>query len=144
MPLAYILWVGDERPSHPIAPGGPTPPVDPGWGVPGPPYPTHPIAPGGGHPEHPIVTPPLPPSIWPGPGKPTHPIVIPPGGSIPPDVGIWPDPGPLPHPENPIVLPPDKCAVVVYIPGVGVKAIVMPYPPPSYNPPAGGLYEGGG
>jgi hypothetical protein len=96
---------GGPYPSHPIAPGGPPPQIWPSPGVP-----THPIAPGG-----------PPPTIWPSPGVPTHPIYFPPPGS-PPPLGIWgpPDmppgfwggslgPGvkPQPHPEHPIVLPPN-------------------------------------
>lgn len=70
------------KPEHPIAPGGPVFPVDPGYGV------------SEGHPEHPIYNPP---GIWgPTDPRPTPPIVI------PPLVGIWPSPG---HPAHPIVIP---------------------------------------
>jgi integrin beta 8 len=78
---------GGGKPSHPIAPGGPNPPVDPGYGRPGwpdqglPIGPSHPIAPGGPgnkpdqglpiHPSHPIAPggpgqPGQPPGIWGG------------------------------------------------------------------------------
>lgn len=59
-----------------------------------------------------------PPGIWPDPGPlphPEHPIA--PGGPPP---SVWPGPGPFPHPEHPIVLPPDA----------------PPIEPPS-NPPSG-------
>jgi hypothetical protein len=104
---------GPGFPTHPIAPGGPPlgfwggrPPEYVDIGGPGPqPHPEHPIAPGG-----------KPPYPSQGPGFPTPPIYFPPPGSKPP-LGIWggrpPEyvdiggPGPQPHPEHPIVLPPD-------------------------------------
>ena len=111
-------------------------PVDPGysppWARPQPPRPGWPVVPGwggslpggGGFPGQggpvdpgyspPWARPPL--GIWgPTDPRPTPPIYIPPEGS-PPPLGIWgpPDPrpgwglpGPQPHPEHPIVLPPD-------------------------------------
>lgn len=89
-------------PTHPIAPGGTTPP----WGIPlppiagqGPGFPTHPIAPGGTTPPWGI---PLPPGIWPSPGHPAHPIA--PGGPPP---GTWGGSG-QPFPTPPIFLPPDQ------------------------------------
>lgn len=38
------------------------------------------------------------------------PIIPPPTDEKPPrpPLGIWPGPGPLPHPEHPIVIPPDE------------------------------------
>jgi hypothetical protein len=107
--LAYIMPVQ----------GGP---VDPGFGVPG--WPAHPIAPGGRPPSisggpgslPPWVMPPIapggpPPGIWPSPGHPAHPIApggAPPGiwGGTPPNYVDIGGPGPQPHPEHPIVLPP--------------------------------------
>lgn len=75
-------------------------------------------APGGG----PVV----PPGIWGGSneGFPTHPIA--PGGPPP---GIWPGPGPLPHPEHPIAPggPPPKPAHPIEL------------PPPSIWPPGPGV-----
>jgi len=91
--LALITPVSGGEPTHPIAPGGsPGIPTHPIY-YPG--APTHPIAPGG---------PPL--GIWGGPFDP--PRVW---GGAPPYVdigfpgqqpGIWPSPGPLPHPSHPI------------------------------------------
>jgi len=93
-------------PAHPIAPGGPPPtatppiyyppevwprppsgPVDPGYGIPGPPYPAHPIVPPGGYPPGGVATPPIyyPPEIWPKPPvPPEQPPVMPPGAILPP------------------------------------------------------------
>lgn len=108
-------------------------PVDPGYGVPGPPpqiwpspgHPAHPIAPGGrppsiwpspGHPAHPIAPGGPPPGIWGGAGEgfPTPPIFLPPSGGHPGQPpGIWGPPGPWPTPP-----------------------IYIPSPPPEYpNPP---------
>jgi hypothetical protein len=98
-----VTFVGEMYYSNLGVGGGPMPGGPPLgiWGgaplpVPTPPiyyppvFPAHPIAgpPEWGHqPAHPIVLPPLPPSV---PGVPTHPIVIPPPG----------------YPAHPIALPP--------------------------------------
>lgn len=74
------------------------------------------------------VTPP--PGIWPGPGPlphPEHPIVIPPEKPEKPPVGIWPGPGPLPHPEHPIVLPDPPTEVP---PGENLPDGMVKDPPP--------------
>lgn len=113
--------------------GGGSPPII--W--PGPGYPAHPIAPGGppGYPAHPIAPGGPPPSIWPDPGPlphPEHPIVLPPGSAVPPDVGIWPDPVP------PIDrVPPGQTLIAVYVPGVGWRYVMVPVSdlPPGYPPP---------
>jgi hypothetical protein len=107
--LAYIIPVetgglGGPRPDNTL------PGQQPGiWGPPGP-WPTPPIAmpPGGSAGQ--------PPGIWgPTDPRPTPPIYIPPEGS-PPPLGIWGPtdprpgyglPGPQPHPEHPIVPPPN-------------------------------------
>ena len=101
----------DPRPTNPIAGW------DPGSG-------TFPPGRPPGVPTHPVYNPPYPdnslpgqqPGIWgPTDPRPTPPIYIPPAGAEPP-LGIWgptdPRPGlgpvaPQPHPEHPIVLPPD-------------------------------------
>jgi hypothetical protein len=102
---------GGEHPSHPIAPGGPTPTppiyyppsVPPGyWGGGNVPMPTPPIylPPSGGgspvYPAHPIAPGGPPPVVWPGPGYPAHPIA--PGGPPP---GYWGGVAP-PLPTHPI------------------------------------------
>ena len=108
----------------------------------------------------PWPTPPIhyPPSIWPSPGHPEHPIYYPPGIWGPTDPrpgwglpgqppGIWGPPSGLPTP--PIVIPPEglppdiaipdgKALVVVYVPGQGHQAFLIPAPGPGYNPPSGG------
>jgi hypothetical protein len=92
--LAFIMPLSTGGlPTHPIAPGGPTPtppiyypPQQPPGIWPSPGVPTHPIAPGG-----------PPPGIWPSPGVPTHPIA--PGGQPP-----YPSQGPG-FPANPIYIP---------------------------------------
>jgi hypothetical protein len=128
MQQAQLCWIVPVNtggyPAHPIAPGGPVPPVDPGYGYPQ--YPVDPgygvpvrpgIWPGHGHPEHPIYWPPQPP------GHPAHPIwgaPVDPGYGVPggPPGSVWPGvpthpivipnpPGPDYKPEHPIVLPPD-------------------------------------
>jgi hypothetical protein len=86
--LCLVIPVGASsgaHPEHPIAPGGPQPPLGI-WGGGNVPMPTPPIyyPPAGGSP----------PGIWPSPGHPAHPIA--PGGPPP---GIWPSPG---HPAHPI------------------------------------------
>lgn len=66
-----------------------------------------------------------PPGIWPGPGPlphPEHPIVLPPVDPGGPPVEIWPRPG---HPAHPIVLPPPPGGTTPSPPGVSVK------PPPA-------------
>ena len=110
---AHPIVLPPVFPAHPIAPGGPpptatppiyyppeiwprppaAPPVDPGYGIPGPPYPPHPahpiyppgpIAPGG---PPPTATPPIyyPPEVWPNPPvPPEQPPVMPPGAILPP------------------------------------------------------------
>jgi hypothetical protein len=127
----------------PIDPGFGVPgfggPVDPGWGVGGLPHPGGgPIFPGGGHPSHQPV--------WPGP-QPTHPIELPPGSSVPP-TEIWPpQPGtvwppqppvpgqPLPSPQPPIVIPPNKVAVLLLVLGVGYKWAIIDKPDTQPVPP---------
>lgn len=115
--LAMIIPVsGDSQPPQPPLGiwGGanqpfPTPPIANAPGIPGyqPPRPP-------GVPTHPIY---YPPGIWGGANQPfpTPPIYLPPTGG-PPPLGIWGPtdprpgyglPGPQPHPEHPIVLPPD-------------------------------------
>jgi hypothetical protein len=101
--------------------------------------PEHPIVEPGPGPEHPIF---MPPEIWPSPGVPTHPIVLPepPPGVFPPPVPshpivILPPGSPLPPghiwpelPSHPIVLPPappQKFAILVFIPGYGYKYVVV-------------------
>lgn len=82
----------------------------------------------GARPEHPIAPGGPPPGIWPGPGPlphPEHPIVLPPIEPGGPPVQIWPKPGPFPHPEHPIVLPPPPGGTTPAPPGVTVK------PPPA-------------
>lgn len=100
---------GGGHPEHPIAPGGPDEPVDPGYGIPLPPVISHPIE--------------LPDTIWPSPGHPAHPIVRPPTYPVDPGWGLptRPDRWPIPPrpvdpqygvpecpltPEHPIYLPP--------------------------------------
>jgi hypothetical protein len=130
--LALITPLSDARPDNTLP--MPQPPVDPGysppWARPMPPRPDNTLPRPPGVPTHPIYNPaypdntlPQPPlGMWgPNDPRPTPPIYIPPEGS-PPPLGIWgpPDmppgfwgggmgPGvkPQPHPEHPIVLPPD-------------------------------------
>ena len=95
-------------------------------GLPGPGEPTHPIEPGDGgeeideipgEPAHPIEIPDPPPGIWPPPTI-SHPIVpVPPNLNPPPPAGeVWP----------PIEgAPPSKFFVLAYIPGYGVKYVVV-------------------
>lgn len=94
------------------------------WPSPG--EPTHPIAPGGGdeevwpdpgHPAHPIEIPDPPPGIWPPP-TPAHPIV-----PIPPTVSPQPPPGEIWPPVD--GASPGKFVVLAYIPGYGVKYVVI-------------------
>ena len=134
--LALITPLSDARPDNslpmpqpPVDPG-----YSPPWARPQPPRPdnTLPIPPGpvdpgysppwarpGGGPVDPGYSPPWarpPLGIWgPTDPRPTPPIYIPPEGGQPP-LGIWGPtdprpgyglPGPQPHPEHPIVLPPD-------------------------------------
>lgn len=110
----------DPRPTHPIAPGGQPPrpwgPINyPDQGLPGnQPYPDQGLP--GNQPYPDQGLPGRPPGMWgPNDPRPTPPIYIPPEGS-PPPLGIWGPtdprpgwglPGPQPHPEHPIVLPPD-------------------------------------
>lgn len=121
--LALITPLSDARPDNTLP--TPQPPVDPGysppWARPQPPRPWGPInypdnsLPGNQpYPDQGLPKPPL--GIWgPGDPRPTLPIYIPPEGG-PPPLGIWGPtdprpgwglPGPQPHPEHPIVLPPD-------------------------------------
>jgi hypothetical protein len=125
--------------------------------------PTHPIAPGGPTPMPPIYYPPSgggqPPGIWPSPGHPTHPIA--PGGQPP---GIWPSPGhpahpiapggPPAQPTHPIVIPPDSVAPGVpthpiYLPVYPAHPIVIPSPgeppiaPPNFEVRVGWTAETG-
>jgi hypothetical protein len=159
--LAYILFVDQTaHPEHPIAPGGPPPGIWPSPGYPAhpiapggaPPWVSHPIPPtvwpnppgpgiwppGSGidMPTHPIYIPVPPP---PDSGlSPTHPIYIPvypahpiaPGG--PPPV-VWPGPGPFPHPEHPIVTPPQAMAELLQ----KIKSVVD-FWTGNLPPPAGG------
>ena len=135
----------------------PSAPVDPGYGIPGPPYPPHPA--------HPIV-PGSPPGIWGGPikpgdpswegqpGQPAHPIVIPPVYPahpivIPPGPDQPPPDGNGDHPAHPIVIPPDVppnpdashvlMYVSVYAPVSGQQKGVWLYvevpPPPTVPEP---------
>lgn len=58
------------------------------------------------------------------------------GGDKPPT--IWPSPGPLPHPEHPIVIPPGKPEVPppsIWPPGPGID---FPSHPIVLPPPVGG------
>lgn len=57
------------------------------------------------------------------------------GGGDPP--GIWPDPGPLPHPEHPIA-PGGRPPSIWPSPGRPAHPIVIPPPqvPPEYQPPS--------
>jgi hypothetical protein len=132
----------------------PQPPVDPGYGIPGPPYPVHPIVPPGGYPTPtpPIYYPPVYPiqPLPPQPGFPAHPIV-PPGG-YPPEGGppgvptfpIWGPPGvelppgsgyppvaghPLPPPgegEKPPEPIPNWAAQPVWTPTTGWTVVLVP------------------
>ncbi len=105
--------------ARPRPPGQPTHPIYnppyPDNSLPGgQPYPDNSLPGGqGGRPTHPIYYPPYPDNSLPP--FPSNPIYIPPEGAQPP-LGIWgptdPRPGyglpaPQPHPEHPIVLPPD-------------------------------------
>jgi hypothetical protein len=122
MDAFYAMIIPMAMPSSPTPPGF--------WGGAPLPWPTPPIH-----------YPPPPPGIWPSPGVPTPPIYYPPEG-LPP--GIWPSPG---VPSHPIVLPPeglppdinvpaDKALLIVYVPGAGYKAVVIPKPgPPGSTPP---------
>lgn len=109
-----------------IPPSGGDGPVDPGWGIPGPPYPTHPIyrpgppvdpgwgIPEGGHVMPPIYYPPnVPPSLEPpqppNAGDPTTPVPPPAGSSG------WP--------VQPIQPPP---YIVVNYPGIGPVTVAPP------------------
>ena len=129
--LAMIMPIGQSG-EVPGVPGVPTHPIynpaypDNSLPQPQPPggggVPTHPIARPPGVPTHPIYNPAYPDNSLPRPpGVPTHPIYIPPEGTEPP-LGIWGPPQmppgywgggmgpgvkPQPHPEHPIVLPPD-------------------------------------
>lgn len=74
-----------------------------------------------------------PPGIWgPTDPRPTPPIALPPGypGSPP---GIWPNPpeGTAPHPEHPIVLPPDQVPPDMKPPEVPPAGTTTPVPPPA-------------
>ena len=153
---AHPIYTPPVFPSHPIV--LPTPPVDPGYGVPAPPlgiwggapppHPAHPIAPGG---PGGIVSPPIyyPPGIWPSP---------PPGGGVPqPPGGIVAPPIYYPpvFPAHPIVTPPVGIAPPIYYPpGIWGPTdprpshpIVLPEPPevptePPIAPPGGGISDG--
>lgn len=100
-------------PEHPIAPE--EEPIDPGYGI---------EEGAEGFPDQPLPEPP--PGIWPGP-TPGHPIVpVPPGTpenpiALPPGM-IWPPPS---RPEHPIQVPPQKALMLVYVPGYGVKYVVV-------------------
>jgi hypothetical protein len=123
-----MTWEGDMPsqgpgfPTHPIAPGGSTPP----WGIPiypgvgWPVFPTNPIAPGGTTPPWGIPVPPYPST---GPGFPTHPIA--PGGQPP---SIWPSPG---RPDQGLPQPP------TIWPGPGYPDQGLPGQPPSIWPGPG-------
>jgi hypothetical protein len=74
---------------------------------------------------------------------PSHPITLPPGASIPPEE-IWPPAKPAAPgaPSNPSVVPPDKVAVFIFVPGIGQKWMIVDKPaidakPPDAKPPAG-------
>jgi hypothetical protein len=120
---------GGPFPSHPIAPGGPVPPLGT-WGGRPPNYVDIGLPGPQPHPEHPIVIPPD--AIAPGvpthpiyiPVYPAHPIVIPPE-AIGPGVPTHPIVLPPPHPAHPIVIPPDAIE-----PGVPTHPIVLPPVPP--------------
>lgn len=144
------------HPEHPIyyPPG----PVDPGYGVPGPPphiwgptdpRPTPPIywpgypggggggtqPPGGAHPEHPIY---YPPHIW----GPTDPRPNPPIANVPGAPGYQPPSGGVP--SHPILepAPPGKVWAYVNIPGgkngwilIDDPTALVPTPPMTETPP---------
>lgn len=103
-------------PEHPIAPPGE--PVDPDYGIDE-----------GESVQPPIELPEPPPGVWPPPNwaHPIQPLPTPPPGtpgqlpSLPPGM-IWPPPG---KPDQPIALPSAKFVVVAYIPGYGVKYVVV-------------------
>jgi hypothetical protein len=168
--LALITPIGsgDERPEHPIfyPPGiwGP-PDMPPGFwgGGMGPGVKPQPPFPGywpGSPPDRPRPTPPVPgwPSVpggggnYPGaPGGPSFPGGPPLGfwGGRPPEYVDIGGPGPQPHPEHPIVLPPEsippdvevpegKSLLVLFTPGQPPKVELIPTPGPGYTPPSGG------
>lgn len=94
------------HPAHPIWGA----PVDPGYGIPGPPYPGKPPFDPGLRPEHPIFLPGMP-------GWPDPPPTLPPPGS-PPVVIVGP-----PGVVNPITPPP---AIIVDYPGIGKVLVPQP------------------
>jgi hypothetical protein len=158
------ITVGSGRPTHPIAPGGTTPPwgiegpVDPGYGIPLPPVTVWPTPPSPGHPSHPIqptypVDPdyglPLPPTVWPqppvapnhdlpvAPVTPEHPIYLPvaPNNDLPlPPGSVWP-----PVPPS---LGDGQVMALVWLVGIGYRWTVLdlslkpehPIAPPAAHP----------
>lgn len=130
-PIYNPIWGGAGQPIfptpptimppiyNPVFPVNPwVPPMPPVWGGGGQPGP---FPPEGAHPMPPIAFPPV---ISGGPGwlppYPAHPIVLPPE-SVPPGVTI----------------PPGQSLVVLYVPGVGIKSVLIPTPgPPGNLPPS--------
>lgn len=134
---------GGGRPSHPIAGGGRPPhtwppqkpsfppgPTDPEWGVDA-----------GGSPSHPIYIPVGPGHELPGgePGAPDQGLPPVAGGPKPP---TDPPPGTI-WPPLPPGLPAGKCAILVWISGVGHRYAIIDIPPsPDQGLPSGGARPG--
>jgi len=129
---------------QPIYPGGPT---DPGFG--------------GGRPQRPKPWPPTSPSFPPDATDPewgveTHPhpslpIFLPPGrvdNELPPVAGVKPPTTPPPGtiwPPLPPGLPTGKCAILIWISGVGHRYAVIDVPPTvDAGLPSGGAHPGHG
>lgn len=113
-PIYYppgIWGPNDPRPGWGLPPAGPGRP--PGtWGGSGEPFPGYGL-------------PGAPPGTWGGSGEPF------PGWGLPP-------PGYEPEEPPSTIVPEGKALVLLYIPGEGFKAAIIPKPGPGYTPPSGG------
>jgi hypothetical protein len=112
MQLALIIPVDGSNIPHPGYPLPPPMPGQPDQGLPGGGGAPHPWPPGGGDPPHA-----------------SHPIALPPGMGFPPGVTppiVPPDPPPgSVWPPLPPDAPPGKFVIAVFIPGYGVKWVVV-------------------